>query len=190
MINNDYLVDMSWCDSGGYCDFMPIRGDANLGFKSFKTKKRAVESIDNQLILAGFDLAPRLITDLCKIPYSYDPQLLKHWNPEETVTPWGYVTEKAITLDDQSDIPYYKIQNLVDQIRDLTGLKFWDCHHQNLGLIKRNTQKILACIDTGQESFTPYCNAWGFLEPGPKCPYCNNYQCYCSTNYEDELCHI
>jgi hypothetical protein len=27
MINNDYLVDMSWCDSGGYCDFMPIRGE-------------------------------------------------------------------------------------------------------------------------------------------------------------------
>jgi hypothetical protein len=78
----------------------------------------------------------------------------------------------------------------VDNIRDKTGLKFWDCHWTNIGYIKRGRRKLLVCIDTGAESFTPYCNAWGFEEPGPKCPYCDKYQCYCSTTYEDGLCHI
>ena len=186
MINNDYLVDMSWCDSGGYCDFMPIRGEDKLGFKSFKTKKRAEESIGNQLILAEFNLAPKVATELCKIPYSYDPELLKHWNPEETVTSWGYVTEKAKLLD-VDEIPYNKLQHLVDIIREYTGLKFWDCHWTNIGYIKYKRRDRLVCIDTGEESFTPHCNAWGYEEPGPKCPYCNKYQCYCSvvSSYED-----
>ena len=34
--------------------------------------------------------------------------------------------------------------------------------------------------------FTPYCNAWGFEEPGPKCPYCDEYQCYCSVVLPNE----
>tara|TARA_Y100000385_G_scaffold52656_1_gene49852 strand:- start:1838 stop:2407 length:570 start_codon:yes stop_codon:yes gene_type:complete len=187
MVNNDYLVDMSWCDSGGYCDFMPIRGENNLGFKSFKTKKRALESIDNQLKLAEFDLAPRIVTDLCKIPYSYDPELLKHWNPNETVTSWGYVTEKAMLVD-VDDTPYNKLQSLVDNVRDKTGLKFWDCHWTNIGYIKRGRRELLVCIDTGAESFTPYCNAWGYEEPGPKCPYCDEYQCYCSVVLPHEDC--
>ena len=188
MINNDYLVDMSYVDdSGSYCDFLPIRGEDHLGFKSFKTKNRALESLDNQLKLAEFNLAPRIATDLCKIPYSYDPQLLKHWNPEETVTSWGYVTEKAMLVD-IDDTPYNKLQSLVDNIRDKTGLKFWDCHWTNIGYIKRGRRKLLVCIDTGAESFTPYCNAWGYEEPGPKCPYCDKYQCYCSVALTHEDC--
>ena len=87
---------------------------------------------------------------------------------------------------DIDDMPYDKLENLVNKIREKTGLKFWDCHWTNVGY----TNNRLVCIDTGKESFTPYCNAWGFIEPGPKCPYCNDYQCYCSTTYEDELCHI
>jgi hypothetical protein len=80
MINHDYLVDTSWCDSGGYCDFLPIRGHQNLGFKSFKNKTRARKSLINQLILNKFDFAPSVLTPLCKIAYWYDPQLLKKRN--------------------------------------------------------------------------------------------------------------
>ncbi len=180
MINNDYLVDMSWCDSGGYCDFLPIRSHQELGFKSFKLKSRADEAIVLQSKLAEYDLAPSVISDVCKIPYSYDPQLLKYWNPEETVTSWGYITERA-TLLDEDDTPYSKLQKLVENIRCKTKFKFWDCHWTNIGYIKRGRKKLLVCIDTGQESFSPYCNAWGYEEPGPKCPYCNKYQCYCSV---------
>ena len=185
MVNNDYLVDTSYMDdSGSYCDFLPIKGEDNLGFKSFKLKARADETYKIQKKLAKFNLAPQIITEVCKIPYSYDPELLKYWTPEQTVTSWGYVTEKATMLD-IDDMPYEELENLVNKIREKTGLKFWDCHWTNVGYINNR----LVCIDTGKESFTPYCNAWGFLEPGPKCPYCNEYQCYCSSNYEDELCH-
>ena len=189
MVNNDYLVDTSYMDdSGSYCDFLPIKSEDNLGFKSFKLKARADETYSIQKKLAEFNLAPRIITEVCKIPYSYDPNLLKYWTPEETVTSWGYVTEKAVLLD-IDETPYAKVQNLVDEIKAKTGLKFWDCHWTNIGYIKHKGRNKLVCIDTGKESFTPYCNAWGFEEPGPKCPYCNDYQCYCSTNYEGELCH-
>ena len=44
MVNNDYLVDMSYMDdSGSYCDFLPIRREDHLGFKSFKLKSKAKE---------------------------------------------------------------------------------------------------------------------------------------------------
>ena len=100
MINNDYLVDTSYMDdSGSYCDFLPIKGEDHLGFKSFKLKARADETYKIQKKLAKFDLAPQIITEVCKIPYSYDPDLLKYWTPKETVTSWGYVTEKAVIVE-------------------------------------------------------------------------------------------
>ena len=180
MINHDYFIDTEWCDSGGYCDFMPIRANKDLGFKSFKNKKRAENSLKYQKLLAKFDLAPIPITDVCKVAYYFNPELLKNWNPKETLTGWGYVTEKAVLFDLDNKIPYKKIQDLVDNIRDKTGLKFWDCHENNIGYIKRGRQKKLVCIDTGFESFEGYSNAWGGIEPGPKCAYCKKYQCYCS----------
>lgn len=180
MINNDYLVDTSYMDnSGSYCDFLPIKGEDHLGFKSFKLKARADETYKIQKKLAKFNLAPKLITSVCKIPYHYDVEFLKYYEPKETITSWGYVTEKAILLDTE-DTPYVRLQNLVDKIKDKTGMKFWDCHWNNVGYIKHK----LVCIDTGKESFTPYCNAWGFENAGPKCPYCNKYQCYCSVALE------
>ena len=183
MVNNDYLVDMSWCDSGGQSDFMPIKGEDHLGFKSFKKKTKAQESFDNQVKLSKFDLAPKVVTGICKIPYGYNLSLFKDHIPEQTHTSWGYVTEKASLLDIDK-IPYNKIQKLVDSIKENLSMKFWDSHVDNVGYIKRGRKKILVCIDTGAESFCGYCNAWGFEEPGPKCPYCNKYQCKCSTVYD------
>ena len=62
-----------------------------------------------------------------------------------------------------------------------TGLKFWDCHWYNVGLVKRGKVKKVVCIDTGKESFNGMANAWGYNTPGPQCGYCNEYQCNCSS---------
>jgi hypothetical protein len=193
MINNDYLVDDSHADSGGYCDFLSIKGDKALGFKSFKRKDKAQYALDIQKKLAKFDLAPIPITGLCKIPYYFDPKILGVWTPKETTTGWGFVTEKASMLELETiDIdctklgqyrytaPYLpKIQKLVEDIKEKTGLKFWDCHEHNVGYIKRGRKQYFVCIDTGKESFDPQSNAWGMAEPGPKCCYCKRYQCKC-----------
>lgn len=182
MINNHYLVDDTHADGGGYCDFLPIKGDKALGFKSFKRKSKAQYALDIQKKLSRFDLAPVPITNLCKIPYYFDPKLLEVWTPSITTTGWGFVTEKATLIDCEHDAPPYlhKIQKLVENIWHKTRLKFWDCHETNVGYIKRGRKKLFVCIDTGKESFDPQSNAWGFPEPGPKCCYCNRYQCRCS----------
>lgn len=182
MINNNYLVDDSCHDSGGYCDFLPIKGCDDLGFKSFKRKDKALLALNLQKKLSRFDLAPLPITDLCKIPYYFDPKILAAWTPHTTVTGWGFVTEKAVIIDyDKNQSPYlHKIQKLVQDIWKKTKLKFWDCHEHNVGYIKRGRKKLFVCIDTGKESFDPQSNAWGFPEPGPKCCYCNRYKCKCS----------
>lgn len=184
MINNDYLADTSWCDSGGYCDFMPIKGHEDLGFKNFKNKSRAKKAWNFQHILSKHNLAPKLITPLCKIPYSYELEVLKAWQPKYSITDWGFITQKAIMLDEE-DKPMKKLQNLVDKIYEKTCIKFWDCHWTNVGYIRYRGRNKLVCIDTGEESFQGYANAWGYEEPGPKCPYCNIYACECSTIYTE-----
>lgn len=182
MINTDYKVDMSWHISGAYCDFLPLQDYTDIGFKAFKNKKKAEQALLNQKKLALFDLAPEPITDICKIQYGYDTKLLEFWEPKDLLTNWGFVTEKANILDINKDkIPFKQIQKLVDNIREKTKIKFWDCHELNIGYIKRGRSKKLVCIDTGKESFESYANAWGFEEPGPKCPYCFKYQCRCSS---------
>lgn len=194
MINNDYLVDDSYSDSGGYCDFLPIKGCDDLGFKSFKRKDAAQKALEIQKKLSRFDLAPIPITDLCKISYYFDQKILEVWTPSTTTTGWGFVTEKASMLPlETMDIDCTKlghtkykcsylpkIQQLVENIWAKTKLKFWDCHEHNVGYIKRGRKKLFVCVDTGKESFDPQSNAWGFPEPGPKCCYCNRYQCRCS----------
>jgi hypothetical protein len=94
------------------------------------------------------------------------------------LTNWGYITEIADTVQ-HGDISLHIIQNLVDSIYKKCGLKFWDCHYDNIGLVKRNRKQQLVCIDTGKESFSGLCNAWGFSDPGPRCNYCFKYQCRC-----------
>lgn len=177
MINNDYIVDMDWCKSGGYCDFLPIKDEPLLGFKHFQSKIRAEQTLANQKILSRFDLAPNPVTEVCKIPYYYDLELLRYWIPDKTVTEWGYVTEKAETIEEYNHATYKQIQDLVDNIEKKTSLKFWDCHIENIGIVKRGKTKKIVCIDTGNESFTHYCNAWGGLDPGPRCAYCMKYNC-------------
>jgi hypothetical protein len=181
-MNENYFIDLSSNDSGGYCDFFPIKNNPDIGFKSFKKKNKAEKSLANQKLLSSFDLAPVPLSDVCKIKYYYDPEILKYHQPKNLYSNWGYITEKASIVDYKvCKRPYLSsIQNLVDDIWNKTNLKFWDCHEYNVGYIKRGRKKRLVCIDTGDESFNSYSNAWGFESPGPKCPYCLKYQCQCS----------
>ena len=179
MIDNDYLIDIEWSDSGGSCDFLPIKHNPNIGFKSFRNKKKAKEAFENQEKLSKFNLAPKVCSSICKIPYYYDPKILEFWDPKTTTSEWGYITEKACLLEEH-DKPYELIQDLVTEIYNQTKLEFWDCHLDNIGYIKRKNKSKLVCIDTGNESFHYSSNAWGFSKPGPKCCYCDEYQCGCS----------
>lgn len=176
MNDNNYLIDYSgWFDEGGYCQVYPIKGHKHLVFKEFINKKKAIQARSLHTKLARYDLAPRIFSKICKLNFCADDG----WEPDQS-SDWGYITEYAKTCSDNSSVKMEDIQNLVEEIHDKTGLKFWDCHWYNIGYVKRGKNKKLVCIDTGKESFNGMANAWGFSNPGPKCCYCNKYQCRCS----------
>jgi hypothetical protein len=178
---NNYTINIdNWTVEGGYCDIFPITNEPNLIFKQFYKKYRATNAFSIQKKLSKFNLAPKLFSSVVQLEYSSNLGLTGQSN-------WGYITEKAslIDYDNVKENSYlHKIQKLVEVIWEKTGLKFWDCHEHNVGYIKRGNKKYFVCIDTGKESFSPNVNAWGFSSPGPKCPYCNKYKCYCSTIYD------
>jgi hypothetical protein len=160
-------------EEGGCAEFYWIKEDKTIGFKQFGNKKTATIAYNKQKLLSKFDLAPKVIGKITKLKYG--------WGDE---TNWGYVTERAKILDEKVMKKRLKdIQNLVETIENKTRLRFWDCHYWNVGYIKRNNKAKLVCIDTGPESFDRDANAWGFGKPGPKCDYCNRYQCRCSNDY-------
>ena len=171
-----YSIDIENFDpshEGGSAEFYSINEDKNLGFKQFRNKQSANSAYKKQKLLSKFGLAPKVYGQICKLPiHNLD------WE-----TNWGFITEKAKVLPETSMKKRLKeIQSLVENIHKKTKLKFWDCHYWNVGYVKRNNKAKLVCIDTGNESFFGYCNAWGFSEPGPKCNYCNKYQCRCSKD--------
>lgn len=171
-----YLIDYSgWFDEGGYCQVYPIKDSPNLVFKEFRNKTKAIESYRIQKKLAKYDLAPRIYSEVCRLDFFPEDS----WMPDEP-SDWGYVTELAKTYAANTKIKEQDIQHLVEEIYEKTGLKFWDCHWYNVGLVQRGSSTKVVCIDTGKESFNGLSNAWGFSEPGPKCNYCNQYQCKCS----------
>ena len=179
MINSDYLIDYSdWFDEGGYCQVYPIKDKKGLVFKEFRNKKKAQESYRYHKKLAKFDLAPKIYSTICKLEFAKEDDL---YQPEPS--DWGYITELAKTHTANTKISMLDIQSLVDEIYSKTGLKFWDCHWYNVGLVKRGKKKKVVCIDTGKESFDPLCNAWGNENPGPKCGYCDKYRCKCIDEY-------
>jgi hypothetical protein len=170
-----YLIDYSgWFREGGYCQFYPIKNHKNLGFKEFRSKNKAQYALSTQKKLAKFDLAPKVYSAVCTLSFAPEDDT---WLPDSS--DWGYVTEIA-REGKEKFVPLKDIQELVNSIREKTGLKFWDCHWFNVGLVKRSGKNKLVCIDTGKESFDGLSNAWGFSDPGPKCNYCDKYQCRCS----------
>lgn len=173
-----YLIDYSgWSDEGGYCQVYPIKDKSNWVFKEFKNKRKAQESYKYQKILSKFDLAPQIYSKITKLQFAEDDG----WKPDEP-SDWGYITELAKTYEANTKIKPASIQDLVNKIYDKTGLKFWDCHWYNVGIVQRFDGPKLVCIDTGKESFSGISNAWGFAEPGPICCYCEKYQCRCSED--------
>ena len=171
---SEYLIDYSdWFDEGGYCQVYPIKNKSNWIFKEFRNKKKAQESISIQKKLAKYNLAPYVYSGVCRLDFAEDGD----WKPDDP-SDWGYITEKAKMVPHNDKI-MRNIQCLVEEIQEKTGLKFWDSHWYNVGFVKRNKLNKLVCIDTGKESFNGIANAWGFCDPGPKCSYCNKYQCKC-----------
>jgi hypothetical protein len=167
----NYQIDNdSWFHEGGYSQLYPLIGYENLAFKEYSSKKRAEYARKIQKKLSQFDLAPAVFSDIIKLPYA---KSLEGWTPDNS--DWGYVTELA----QHGTVSSRQIQNLVNKIFEKTELKFWDCHYTNIGYIKRNGKQKVVCIDTGKESFNGYCNAWGNVDPGPKCRYCSKYECNC-----------
>lgn len=176
MISDEFTIDYSdWSDEGGYCQVYPILNNDHLIFKEFRNKKRANSSFKHQKLLSKFDLAPKIYSKVCKLKFAPDGDIVFD-DPSD----WGYVMEKANTYHAGTKISMKQIQKLVEEINEKTGLKFWDCHWYNVGLIKRGRKQKIVCIDTGSESFDGQSNAWGFADPGPKCSYCHRYQCRCS----------
>jgi len=175
MINTDYLIDYSdWFDEGGYCQVYPIKDKKGLLFKEFRNKKKAQQAYTIQKKLSKFDLAPKIYSKVCKLSFAEEDGVIFYEDSD-----WGYVTEYAKTYKANTKISMRDIQKLVDEIIEKTGLKFWDCHWYNIGLIKRKGKSKLVCIDTGKESFDGESNAWGNPDPGPKCGYCLKYNCSC-----------
>jgi hypothetical protein len=172
----NYLIDYSTgFREGGYCQVYPIKKNKKLVFKEFYNKKRAEEAYGYNKLLAEFDLAPKIYSKVCRLHFADDGD----WRPEEP-SDWGYISEYAKTYSPNNKIRMSSIQKLVNDIYNKTQLKFWDCHWYNVGLVSRGSSKKLVCIDTGKESFSGIANAWGFADPGPKCSYCNKYQCKCT----------
>jgi len=172
---NNLLIDLAkGYSEGGYCNVTNLIGHKNKVFKEFGSKKKAAEAIKYQKILAKYDLAPKVYGNICKLQYALSKNL---YLTEKSS--WGYVTEKAIPIKKPNKKIIFLLQDLVETITIKTKLKFWDCHWYNIGFIKRGKNKKLVCIDTGKESFDGYSNAWGNPDPGPKCSYCNSYNCKC-----------
>ena len=173
-----YIISSDSYNEGGFAQFYSVINQPLLGFKEFRNKKKALESYTIQNKLSRFDLAPKIVGNICQLSFIADvdcPSMLSGW---------GYITEKAIVCGSYKKNPHSlkSIQDLVNRIYKKTKLKFWDCHYWNMGLIRRRGKTKLVCIDTGKESFDGFANAWGFANPGPKCCYCNKYQCRCSEN--------
>lgn len=174
------IPDLNLCQEGSIAEFYPIKGYTTIGFKQFHTKKLAKEAWAKQKKLSKMGFAPKVYGEICKLPICIK-------GIENFTTEWGFITEKAKVYGDSVMSKRLKeIQQLVESIYNKTGLKFWDCHYYNVGYIKRRNQRKLVCIDTGKESFDPDCNAWGFGFPGPKCNYCEKYQCICTDAFWSE----
>jgi hypothetical protein len=171
-----YTIELNSSGEGGSAEFYDIKEHKDRGFKQFRNKKFANAAYQKQKLLSQYGLAPKVYGKVCKLKIRHQSICID--------TNWGYVTEKAKIVDENIMKNKLKqIQFLVENIEKKTKLKFWDCHYWNIGYIKRKNKTKLVCIDTGSESFSSLSNAWGLSSPGPKCDYCNKYQCDCADGY-------
>lgn len=140
-------------NSGSRSSFYVI--DDERGFKDFEGYDEAEYAHNVQSMLAAYDLAPKVLSDIGKIRYRDDFEL----------SGWGYITEIAETIgcggnecscgecdyEGMAEVYNSCIEKLCKKIYVL-GLEFMDAHIGNVGYVVRNGKRKLVCIDCGQES--------------------------------------
>ena len=146
-----YVID-KFVDEGCASQFYKLKG-SKRGFKSFDTYENALIAHYHQSKLADLTLAPRVYSEVGKIRRG------------KKLTGWGYITEIAKTIvcggnecgccdrDGLEDDYMEAINELVSEMED-HGFYFGDCHIGNVGYIIRHGERVLVCIDTGDESIS------------------------------------
>ena len=70
MITTEFTIDCSgWFDEGSSCQVYTIKNYTKLLFKEFRSKKNALDSFRIHKKLSGFDLAPKIYSDVCKLNF-------------------------------------------------------------------------------------------------------------------------
>jgi hypothetical protein len=126
------------------------------GFKEYDSKWKADAAHNSQTVLAEHNLAPRVYSEVGKIRKR--GKKLSHW---------GYITELAdlpcCAGNDCDCCDRYSLEEtLFDEIDTLcsdmldVNFEFHDNHIGNVGYVERDGERILVCIDTGDESVTNF----------------------------------
>ena len=113
-----YIIDAcsGYIDEGGSAEFYLIE-NSKFGFKQFRNKRHAISAWNRQKLLSKHNLAPKVISNICKLPI-----ITRYYNEQSN---WGFVTEKARLVDENIMKKRMKeIQELVEKIYEKTGLKF------------------------------------------------------------------
>jgi hypothetical protein len=80
-----YVIDTSWFDEGGYCQFYPLVGETRKGFKEFKNYEDAEKAFINQQLLNKYKLAPKIYSDIITVPFKDSPY----------ITSYGFISQIA-----------------------------------------------------------------------------------------------
>ena len=148
--------------SGAGCasSFYKLKGVKGRGFKVFDCKKSAEIAHTNQTELSQHDLAPYVYSQVGRVRKG-----------DKSLSGWGFITEIAELICcpgngcyccDRESIMYdyeNEINDLVGNMEDC-GFYFGDNHAGNVGFVHRGGERIMVCIDTGDESVvgeTCYC---------------------------------
>lgn len=147
-----YAIQRKKSGSGCATNFYKMI-DSKRGFKEFDSYEQAYIGHYNQSKLAEYDLAPRVYSEVGRVRIGKGKRL----------SSWGYITEIAELLccagNSCDCCDRYEIEEILeDEILALTdemnslGFYFPDNHPGNVGYVKRKGNRILVCIDTGDES--------------------------------------
>lgn len=152
-----YSIANKRSGSGSVSCFYKLKNTKNRGFKTFLSYDDAIIAYRNQKILAKYDLAPRVYSEVGKVRVGNGKSLSR----------WGYITEIAETIgcggnscyccdrDELEDAYYDEIVQLLDDMEDV-GFEFHDSHIGNVGYVNRGGVRLMVCIDTGKESVIKY----------------------------------
>jgi hypothetical protein len=140
--------------SGAGCasSFHKLKGQRGRGFKIFNSKEDAEIARNNQSELSQYNLAPYVYSQVGRVRRG-----------DKSLSGWGFITEIAELICcpgngckccDRESIMYdyeNEIDNLIGNMEDY-GFYFGDSHAGNVGFVNRDGQRIMVCIDTGDES--------------------------------------